>query len=105
MLTQDDLQQIGKVIDARLDQKLEPIKTDLQGVKTEVHAVKADVQGVKTDLQEVKQGLARVEQKLDKEVTDLAENIHEIMTKLDTVNDHEKRITRLEEHAGFHHAA
>jgi len=98
MLTQDDLQQIGKVIDARLDQKLEPIKADLQGVKTEVH-------GIKADLQEVKQGLARVEKKLDKEVTDISEKIHEIMVKLDAVNDHEKRITRLEEHAGFHQAA
>lgn len=71
MLNNDDLNQLGKLI----DQKLEPVK----------------------------QSLTRIEQKIEREVTDLAEPIGEIMTKLDVLDDHEERISNLEEELHIPH--
>ena len=45
----------------------------------------------------MKQALTRIEQKLEREVTDIAEHIVEIMTRLNRVDDHETRIRQLEE--------
>ena len=51
MLTPDDLEQIGKVIDARLDAKLDeklaPLKTDIKTVTEDMQRVKKDLRGVK----------------------------------------------------------
>ncbi len=52
-------------------------------------------------LEPVKQSLTRIEQKLEREVTDLAEHMGEIMTKLDTVDDLENRVQQLEKDFEF----
>ncbi len=74
MLTNDDLRALGKLI----DEKITPIK----------------------------EGQERIEKMLVREVTDLAENIGEIMTKLnklDKIDEHETRISQLEEDSQFPH--
>ena len=43
MLTKTDLSQIGKVIDERLDEKLEPVKKDLTSLKKDVKYLKKTV--------------------------------------------------------------
>ena len=83
MLTQEDLEQIAKVIDGRL----EPIKQDMQGLKD---------------------GQARLEQKIDRveQMSDEAgEVLGEISAKLmETVEDHAARIKRLEDHIDLSHS-
>jgi chromosome segregation ATPase len=74
MLTKDDLEQIAKL--------LIPLKEQLDTVEMKVEVVNKRTE--------------RIEQKLDREVTDLAENTKEIMTKLDVLEDHETRIKQLE---------
>ena len=83
MLTQEDLEQIAKVIDGRLA----PIKQDMQGLKD---------------------GQARLEQKIDRveQMSDEAgEVLGEISAKLmETVEDHAARIKRLEDHIDLSHS-
>jgi len=77
-------------------------KEDIDQIRAVVkEEVQAETQPIKAEIQLMKQALTRVEQKLDREVTDLAEHIGEIMSKLDTVDDHETRIRQLEEDAEF----
>ncbi len=90
MLTQEDLEQIGKVMDG----KLEPIKQDIQGLK-------GDVQGLKD-------GQMRLEQKVDhlEQMTkDDGEVLGDISARLnDVLTDHDVRIERLEKHTGLSHS-
>jgi len=90
MLTQEDLEQIGKVIDGRL----EPIKQDIQGLKD------GQVQ--------LAQKVDRVEQKVDQleqMAKDDGEVLGEISAKLmEVVDDHEARIKQLEKHTGLSHS-
>ena len=83
MLTQEDLEQIAKVIDGRLAS----IKQDMQGLKD---------------------GQARLEQKIDRveQMSDEAgEVLGEISVKLmETVEDHAARIKRLEDHIDLSHS-
>ena len=70
--------------------------------KEELDQIRAVVkEEVQVETQPIKQALTRIEQKLEVEVTDLAENMGEIMTKLDTLNDHETRIRQLEQDTEF----
>jgi len=78
MLTHDDLLAIGSLI----DEKIKPLKEGQDGLNTRMG-------GLETQLE-------RIEKKLDREVTDLAENVREIMVKLDKLDDHETRISQLE---------
>jgi hypothetical protein len=83
MLTNEDLEQIGKVIDGRL----EPIKQDIQGLKD---------------------GQTRIEQRLDRVERNQAQDgevLGEISAKLmETVEDHTARIKRLVDHTGLTHS-
>jgi DNA-binding transcriptional regulator GbsR (MarR family) len=56
---------------------------------------------IKAETEPMKQALTRIEQKLEREVTDLAEHIGEMMTRLDTRDNHETRIRQLEEDSEF----
>ncbi len=78
MLTKDDLLAIGSLI----DEKLKPIKEQLDTVELKVEAGNARTE--------------RIEKKLDREVTDLADTQREILVKLDKIDDHETRIRQLE---------
>jgi len=59
--------------------------------------IQAETKPIKAEMQVMKQALTRIEQKLEREVTDIAEHIVEIMTRLNRVDDHETRIRQLEE--------
>ena len=111
MLTQEDLEQIGKLMDGRL----EPIKQDIQGLKSDVSVLKEDVQGVKQDVQGLKDGQARIEQRLDhvdqkvdyleRMAKDDGEILGDISARLnDVLTDHDVRIERLEKHTGLSHS-
>ena len=73
-MTKEDLEQIGKLI----DQKLEPIKKDM--------ATKQDVQ--------------RLEQNLDKQADAMANFFHETWAKMDATNE---RVTNIEDHLDIPH--
>lgn len=90
MLTKDDLNQIRTVVKEEVQAETKPIKAEMQGMKTE--------------MRDMKQALTRIEQKLDREVTDLAENMGEIMNKLDVLDDHETRISQLEKRSAIPHS-
>ena len=76
MLTQEDLEQISKL----MDRKLEPIKQDLQSLKD---------------------GQARLEQRAEQD----AETLGDISARLNEVlADHDVRIERLEKHTGLSHS-
>ncbi len=90
MLTQEDLEQIGKVMDG----KLEPIKQDIQGLK-------GDVQ----DLKDGQTALAQKVDHLEQMAKDDGEVLGEISAKLmEVVDDHEARIKQLEDHTGLSHS-
>ena len=90
MLTQEDLKQIGTVMDG----KLEPIKQDIQSLKG--------------DVQDLKDGQMRLEQKVDhieQMAKDDSEVLGEISAKLmEVVDDHEARIKQLEDQTGLSHS-
>ena len=73
-MTHEDLEQIGKLIDERL----EPIKKDMA----------------------TKQGVVRLEQKIDKEAETMANFFQETWARMDGAT---ARITRLEEAADLTH--
>ncbi len=76
MLTEEDLEQIDKLMDGGL----ESIRQDIQGLKD---------------------GQVRLEQKMDKNLEVLAEFIQEISAEMD---GHDTRIKRLEDHTGLSHS-
>jgi archaellum component FlaC len=47
MLTREDLEQIGQVIDARLESKLEPISKQLDGVEKQLEVQDKDIKAIK----------------------------------------------------------
>ena len=101
MLTQEDLEQIGKLMDGRL----EPIKQDIQGLKGDVSVLKEGVQGVKQDVQDLRDGQVRLEQKIDRVehlVNQDVELLGEFIVKMsEYMDDYAARIKRLEDHTGL----
>lgn len=107
------LNQIGDLIDKKLDKKLDPIKTDLNGVKTDLNGVKSDLKGVKQQLDTVEikvevvnkrvnqlgGQLNQTEQRLGKAITKSQEETIEVLSDLihTGYNLHESRIKKIEE--------
>lgn len=50
MLTKNDFSTLGKIIDKKLDTKLDPIKKDITIIKTDVKNIQKDVRKIKKDL-------------------------------------------------------
>ena len=91
MNNEELLEQIGKVIDT----KLEPVKSDLQAVK------QGQVQ-TNERLTKLEQGQERIEKILDQSIHDIATFFHETWNRLDTVtNNQEKRLQLIEETLGL----
>jgi len=123
MFTDTQLEQLGKVIDERLDAKigpiidvkLEPITKRLesleQGQKEQGSAIARLEQGQQElgkgqqelirKVAMLEQGQARIEKKLSREITGNAEALHEISMKLNQLEDHGERIKQLEEDNKF----
>lgn len=81
MLTKTDLNQIGQVIDERLDEKLEPIKKDLSCLKIDVTDLKKDVKYLKKKVN-----------RIDKTIDLIVANYDEADIKL------ERRVKKIEHH-------
>jgi SMC interacting uncharacterized protein involved in chromosome segregation len=85
MLTGDDLQKIGELIDQKLeqkfDEKLEPIKNDILMIKEDITGLKKDIKSLKNSDRKIRKDLSLVLKYSD-----------------GARADHEKRITRLEHH-------
>lgn len=83
MLTKDDLEQIGNLINSNLDQKLEPLNKHLAALNAKIEATEAHLAA-----------------KIDKvqETVDIVQNV--------VVEDHvklEKRVSRIEDHLSLSH--
>ena len=97
------LNQIGNLI----DDKLQPLKTDLNRVKTDLSGVKKDLSGVKKQLDTVELKVELVNESVGQVHTELKQSIEQ--SQEDTINVlselintgynmHEKRIKRIENH-------
>jgi chromosome segregation ATPase len=97
------LEQIGKVIDERLDVKLEPIKSDIADLK----------QGQKEQgsaIARLEQGQARLEQRINSVEENLSKKIQEqgeqltdfiIHTATEILKEQDQRISNIEDHLGL----
>jgi len=105
-MTHDDLKQFGKLLDEKLEeklnQKLAPIQKDLTGVQTDLAGVKTDLAGVKTDLTGVQKTL-----KQHGKILHSLNKTQDVMLKVldgEQVKQ-DKRLTRVEKHIGLPSAA
>lgn len=117
MLEKDDLRAIEKIIDKRAKETEKSVKkyVDNSGVKLESGLKKyvdesntkqelnlKDYVGFEIEKSEMKligqmeKMEDRIVSRINREITDMAENVRTIATKIDKVDDHEKRIRKLE---------
>ncbi len=88
MLTKSDINQIGNVIDEKLDLKLKPIKVDINELKTDFDQLKTDVKGLKKDMKITRRDVTYLKQTVGM----IAKNYDEGDVRL------ERRVKKLEEH-------
>lgn len=91
MLTKTDLNQIGQIIDERLEKGLKPIKKDMSGMKQDVGTLKQDVGDLQKDMKYLKKKINRI----DKTVSLTVRNYDEGDVRL------ERRVGKIEEHIGL----
>ena len=107
-LTKSDLQQIGNIV----EEKLQPIKTDVgqlktdvAGLKTDVGQLKTDVAGLKTDVGQLKTDMTGVKKDLKsvkKDVRYLRKTINIVVKNYDEGDVRlDRRVTRIETHLGL----
>lgn len=112
MLEEKDLQALAHLIDARLDAKLDEklapihselsdLKTDVSGLKTDVSALKEDVAGLKTDVSALKSETAAIRLDIENRINPALELLAEgQQTLLDTMAP-KSRVDVLEEELAF----
>lgn len=93
MLEEKDLQALAHLIDARLDAKLDeklaPIHSELSDLKTDVSVLKEDVSGLKTDVSALKEDVSG----LKKDVSGLKEDVSALKSETAAIRlDIENRI-------------
>lgn len=54
------LKAIEKLLDKKLDEKLEPIKKDIAGLKSDVSLLKSDVESIKVEVENLKSDIANI---------------------------------------------
>ena len=93
------LNQIGDLIDKKLDKKLDPIKADLKGVKRQLDTVEMKVEVVNKRVDQLGGQLKQTEQNLGKAITKSQEDTVEVLSDLIHAgyNLHEKRIRKIED--------
>ena len=106
MLTQQDLEAIGNLIDKKLDEKFEkelkPIKAELKSLradmnelKRDVHQLKVDVNQLKTDVHELKIDVKH----LKRESRNLRMDLNLVVKFFDNdITGIRKRVDRLEDY-------
>ncbi len=69
MLTKDDLQAIGQIIDQKFDQRLLPIEKDIRTLKKDVRKIRSDLEMVTGEFDErnltLERRVDRIEKHLD----------------------------------------
>ncbi len=93
------LNQIGDLIDKKLDKKLDPIKADLKGVKKQLDTVEMKVEVVNKRVDQLGGQLNQTEQSLQGAIAKSQEETIEVLSALiHTGYDlHEKRIRKIED--------
>lgn len=89
------LNQIGILIETKLDEKLEPIKQDLSAVKHDLNTVKEELTSVKQQLDTVEVKIELVNKRIEQSQEETIDAFSELINT--GYNMHEKRIKQLEE--------
>ena len=71
-MTNEDMQQFSDLLEEKLDQKLEPIKQDINGLKKGQAKLEKSVSNLEKDVSSLKQGQVRLEKKIETEIESLA---------------------------------
>jgi predicted nucleic acid-binding Zn-ribbon protein len=101
MLTNDDLQKVGKLIDT----KQEPLKKNISTLKDDVSTLKSDVSDLKEDVSGLKKdvsGLKKDVKILKKDVSEIRGDIKTLVSYFD--RDYvglRRRVERIEDHLGL----
>ncbi len=90
MLTKDDLSLIAKLLDSRLEVKLESkfnsklksIKGDISNIKSNITNIKSDITNIKSDITNIRRDQKTIVTFFDKEYLNLRERIERIETHL-----------------------
>jgi len=99
-LTTDDKRFFRGLLDEKLDERLEPIKEDIKAMKGEIGEIK-ETMATKDDLAKIrdematKKDLQQTEQRITAEINSTAKST------VKYIISHDKRIERLEDHAGL----
>lgn len=88
MLTKNDLNQIRTVVEEVVEERLEPIKSDIGTLKQDVGILKTDVKGLKQDV-----GILKKDMRYVKKTLSIA-----IKTFDETDVSLTRRVTRIEKH-------
>ncbi len=78
---------------------IESIKSDVANIKKDM-VTKSDLETVKKDMatkSDIRETREEIRQKIEKEAKTTADFFHETWNKLEKLNDHETRISQLEE--------
>ncbi|MBI4129115.1 hypothetical protein HY464_00310 [Candidatus Peregrinibacteria bacterium] len=102
--TKADIQLMQKDLQG-VKTEMQVVQKDLQGVKTEMQVVQKDLQGVKTDIQRLERKFDEKCDRLERKFERLYETDDQILAILGNIDkrltpkveDHERRITQLEE--------
>ena len=91
-LTTEDLQAISKILDAKFEEKLQPViaeiselKTDMAQVKTEINELKSDVSELKSDMIQVKAEINELKSDMAQvktEISELKADVSELKTDM-----------------------
>jgi chromosome segregation ATPase len=104
------LEQIGKVIDERLDVKLEPIKSDIADLKQGQTRLEQGQKEQGSAIARLEQGQARLEQRINSVEENLSKKIQEqgehltdfiIHTATEILKEQDQRISNIEDHLGL----
>jgi predicted nucleic acid-binding Zn-ribbon protein len=98
MLTKNDLQNVGKLIDAKdepLKKDISMLKGDVSILKSDVSVLKKGVSGLKTEISEVKKDVKT----LKKDVSEIRGDIKTLIAYFDRdYVDLRRRVERIEDH-------
>lgn len=99
------LEKVRNVIREEVEAEGERTRSGMTILKVQVKGALAQLEGRMKDLEistkRLEEGQQRIEKKLNLEVSDIAAVLHEIDKKLNQIDDHEARITQLEEDTKF----
>ena len=75
MLTKNDLDQIGQVVDEKLDGKLEPVRKDLGSLKSDLNYLKKKVNRIDRTVNSIVKNYDEGDVKLDRRVRKIEQHL------------------------------